>query len=108
VGDAEELIELWTLRITETAEQDLVDIWCFIAQDNRIAASDLVPQIEKRFDVLLSQPEIGPRRDHLAEGLRVRFHRDYALYYRFTDTEVIIVRVVHGARDAQALAFDEE
>jgi plasmid stabilization system protein ParE len=38
----------------------------------------------------------------------VHFHRDYALYYRFTDTEVIIVRVVHGARDAEALAFDEE
>jgi toxin ParE1/3/4 len=52
-------------------------------------------------------PEIGPRRDRLAKGLRVHFYRDYVLYYRFTDSEVIIVRVVHGARDAQALSFDE-
>jgi len=57
---------------------------------------------------MLSQPEIGPRRDYLAKGLRAHFHRDYVLYYRFTDTEVIIVRVVHGARDAEALMFDEE
>lgn len=57
---------------------------------------------------MLSQPEIGPCRDHLAEGLRAHFHRDYVLYYRFTDTEVIIVRVVHGARDVQALMFDED
>jgi len=38
----------------------------------------------------------------------VHFHRDYALYYRFSESEVIIVRVVHGARDARALMFDED
>jgi plasmid stabilization system protein ParE len=38
----------------------------------------------------------------------VHFHHDYALYYRFTQTEVIIVRVVHGARDVRALIFEEE
>ena len=38
----------------------------------------------------------------------MHFHRDYALYYRFTQTEVIIVRVVHGARDVRALTFTEE
>jgi len=28
-------------------------------------------------------------------------------YYRLTDKEVIIVRVVHGARDVRALSFEE-
>jgi len=56
----------------------------------------------------LSHREIGPRREHLGAGLRVHFHRDYALYYRFSESEVIIVRVVHGARDARALMFDED
>lgn len=36
-------------------------------------------------------------------GLRAHFHRDYVIYYQFTDTELIIVRVVHGSRDAVAL-----
>jgi plasmid stabilization system protein ParE len=39
--------------------------------------------------------------------LRAHFHHDYVLYYRFTDEEVIIVRVVHGARDVRALTFDD-
>jgi len=39
--------------------------------------------------------------------LRAHFYRDYVLYYRLTDEEVIIVRVVHGARDVRALTFDE-
>ena len=94
--------------ITEAAEQDLVDIWSFIAQDNPEAATRFIRQIEDRFRPLLSHPEIGPGREHLGEGLRVHFHRDYALYYRFTESEIIIVRVVHGARDARALMFDED
>ena len=57
---------------------------------------------------LLSHPEIGPRRYSLAKGLRAHFHRGYVLYYRFTATEVIIVRVVHGTRDMRASMFDEE
>jgi toxin ParE1/3/4 len=70
--------------------------------------SKLIREIEERFSTVLSNPEIGPRRDRLAKGLRAHFHRDYVLYYRHTDSEVIIVRVVHGARDVQALTFDED
>jgi toxin ParE1/3/4 len=39
-----------------------------------------------------------------APGLRVSFHSSYALYYSHTATELVIVRVLHGARDAAALA----
>jgi toxin ParE1/3/4 len=66
-----------------------------------------VHQIEERFEPLRHHPALGPNRDHLAKGLHVHFHRDYAIYYRFTDTELVIVRVVHGSRDAIAL-FNED
>jgi toxin ParE1/3/4 len=82
--------------LTESAEQDLIEIWSFIAADNRTAASKLVREIQARFETVQDHPEIGPRRDQLAECLRVHFHRDYALYYRFTDTEVVIVRPGNG------------
>jgi len=62
-----------------------------------------VRTIQSRFEPLLVHPELGPRRDDLAPGLRVHFHQKYALYYRHTDREVIIVRVLHGSRDARAL-----
>ena len=67
------------------------------------AASAFVRNIQSRFKPLLVHPELGPRRNNLAPGLRVHFHQKYALYYRHTDREVIIVRVLHGSRDARAL-----
>jgi toxin ParE1/3/4 len=34
----------------------------------------------------------------------VKFHGAYAIYYTPTASELIIVRVLHGARDAAAIA----
>jgi toxin ParE1/3/4 len=36
--------------------------------------------------------------------LRVTFHDAYAIYYRPLPHAVVIVRVLHGARDAAAIA----
>jgi len=49
-------------------------------------------------------PEGGPRREQLAPGLRVTFHAPYAIYYMPLADAVVVVRVLHGARDAAALA----
>jgi toxin ParE1/3/4 len=46
----------------------------------------------------------GPPRDQLARGLRVMFQGNYALYYVVNESELVIVRVLHGARDAAAVA----
>jgi len=49
-------------------------------------------------------PFSGPTRDQLAPDLRVTFHSPYAIYYRPLPEAVVIVRVIHGARDIAALA----
>ncbi len=36
--------------------------------------------------------------------MRVIFHPPYAIYYLTSGYELIIVRVLHGARDAAAIA----
>jgi toxin ParE1/3/4 len=46
----------------------------------------------------------GPPRDQLAPGLRVMFQGNYAIYYMPKLDEVMIVRVLHGARDTAAIA----
>ncbi len=51
---------------------------------------------------------MGPRRDNLAPGLRAHFYRDYVIYYVITDREIIIIRVLHGSRDAKAIFRDED
>jgi toxin ParE1/3/4 len=86
----------------------LIGIWTFVAENRgSAAASAFVRKIQSRFAPLLVHPELGPRRDDLAPGLRVHFHQKYALYYRYTDSEVTIVRVLHGSRDARALLVEQ-
>ncbi len=53
---------------------------------------------------LLHFPFIGPARPHIGDRMRVVFYRKYAVYYRPDDSEVVIVRVLHGARDVPAIA----
>jgi len=61
-------------------------------------------EIEAAFDPVRRFPLAAPRRDQLAPGLHVTFHGAYAIYYRPLADAVIIVRVLHGARDAAAPA----
>jgi len=49
-------------------------------------------------------PLIGARREHLGADLRAIFYSPYAIYYLPTETEIVIVRVLHGARDVVAIA----
>jgi toxin ParE1/3/4 len=49
-------------------------------------------------------PLTGPAREQLAAGLRMTFHRPYAIYYKALPEAVVIIRVIHGARDIDALA----
>jgi len=53
---------------------------------------------------LLKFPLSGAPCGQLAPDLRAIFEGNYAVYYLATDAEVILVRVLHGARDAAAIA----
>jgi toxin ParE1/3/4 len=53
---------------------------------------------------LIEFPLSGAPRERLAPGLRAIFEGNYAIYYSTTETELILVRVLHGARDAAAIA----
>jgi toxin ParE1/3/4 len=67
-------------------------------------ATRFVDAIEKTFEPLRYFPFSGPARDQLAAGLRVTFHSPYAIYYLPQPQAVVIVRVIHSARDVAALA----
>ena len=53
---------------------------------------------------LRDYPDMGALRPALGDGLRVVFHEPYAIYYRPMPAEVVVIRVLHGARDARAVA----
>jgi toxin ParE1/3/4 len=57
------------IRITPLAEQDLVEIWYFIAQDDPIAADRLLDLLEEKYKLLADNPHMGPARLHIAKEL---------------------------------------
>jgi toxin ParE1/3/4 len=61
-------------------------------------------RLESTFATLREFPMSGPSREFLAKGLRVTFQRPYAVYYLSDAGTVLIVRVLHGARDHVAIA----
>ena len=74
------------------------------AEASEPIAARFVSAIEMAFEPLRSFPLSGASREHLAPGLRVTFHRSYALYYVPLADALVIVRVIHGARDITALS----
>ena len=83
---------------TARAEEDLIEIWLYIAGDNPGAADKLLDRIEATFGLLAENPALGPARPDLAPMLRYFVVRNYLILYRQIDDGVEIVRVVHGAR----------
>jgi toxin ParE1/3/4 len=63
-----------------------------------------VAEIQAAFEPLRRMPFMGPSRERFAPGLRVTFHGRYAIYYAPRADELVIIRVLHGARDVAALA----
>ena len=94
-----------SLRLTETAEDDLSEIWAYLAfEASEPVATRFVKSIEKAFATLQHTPSIGTPRERFAPGLRVIFQSPYAIYYLPSEQDILIVRVLHGARDVAAVA----
>jgi plasmid stabilization system protein ParE len=85
------------------AEQDLDDLWEYIAQDSLDAADRLIAQFFDAFELLSRNPGIGHMREDLTK-FPVRFWPvgNYLIIYRAPKRVVEIVAVVHGKRDVPA------
>jgi toxin ParE1/3/4 len=88
------------------AEEDLIEIWTFIAQDNVGAAERLLDRIDEACGQLAEHPLMGPARPDLAAELRYFIVGSYLILYREAPAGVEIVRVVHGARHLPTLFND--
>jgi toxin ParE1/3/4 len=83
---------------TAQADEDLIDLWGYIAQDNPDAADRLLDEFESKFALLAGQPRLGVVRSDIAPGLRHFPVGNYLILYREIDPGIKVVRVVHGAR----------
>jgi toxin ParE1/3/4 len=91
------------LIVSPQAEQDLVDIWIYIAQDNPDNADRFLDHLNEQALNLLVLPQQGKLRPELAQNLRSFPIAKYVLFYREQDSNIELVRVLHAARDLEAL-----
>ncbi|MFA5970633.1 MAG: type II toxin-antitoxin system RelE/ParE family toxin [Sphingomonas sp.] len=86
-------------RITVPAERDLAEIGDYIALDNKARARSFIAEIEARFVEIAKQPTLYRLRDEIMPGFRAAAHGRYLIYFRCDDSEVVFMRVLHGARN---------
>lgn len=91
---------------SEQAEQDLIDLWTYIAEDNPAAADNLLDEIESVCKMLARSPLLGRSRSELAAGLRSFSVGDYLIFYLPRKNGIVVVRVLSGYRNLDAL-FEE-
>ncbi len=89
-------------RVLRTArtEADLLEIWSYVAHDNPRAADRVLDDIAA-CKVLAENPAVGRLREELACGLRSLAVGKYVIFYRPETDGIVVVRVLHGARDVQ-------
>jgi antitoxin ParD1/3/4/toxin ParE1/3/4 len=82
------------------AEQDLGDIWEYIAQDNIESADRWVGKLFDAFEMIARNPGIGHKRQDLtAHPILFWPVGAYLVLYRARNEDIEIVGVTQGARD---------
>jgi len=71
------------IRRMAQAEEDLIEIWIYIAQDNPVAADELLEEIERKCSLLADNPYLGPAREDIAEDCRYSPVGNYLILYRW-------------------------
>jgi toxin ParE1/3/4 len=90
-------------------EDELWEIWYFIAQNNPDAAARVIEAAYKTFKMPAANPDVGrPRRFRDPKLRDVRSWRiagfeNYLIFYRRVAGGIQVIHVYHGARDIEAL-----
>ncbi|MCY2925427.1 MAG: type II toxin-antitoxin system RelE/ParE family toxin [Planctomycetota bacterium] len=88
---------------TAKAEEDLLEIWSYIAADNIGAADKLLEEVGAACERLAANPGAGRLREELAPALRSVPVGNYVIFYRPVEEGIVVIRVLHGARDIPSL-----
>jgi toxin ParE1/3/4 len=99
--------------LDQYVEDELWEIWSFIAKDNPQAAADVVEAVHDTLKLLASNPRIGKQRAFRNPRLKdirsfpVSGYGNYVIFYRIVADGVQAIRVYHGARNLDGLFKDE-
>ncbi len=101
------------VALRQAAREDLIESYLSIGLDSPDAAERFLQAAEESCDALADMPEIGHRWEsehHRLQDVRVwhvKGFENWLIFYRLTENDVDILRVIHGARDIAAISGDE-
>ena len=88
------------VRFTEAAEQDILGVWCYIAQFSEERADGFVERLREQCAALGRMAGLGrpyPRRP----GTRLLSTMGYLILYSINNGDIEILHVIHAARDIE-------
>lgn len=81
------------------AEDDILDIWMFIAEDSVREADRWIDRLDESLALWATQPQLGRARDELSPGIRSLPFGRYVVFFAPLPDGIDVVRVLHSARD---------
>ena len=91
------------LIIAPAAQQDLSDIFDYIARDKPIAAANWVETIEQKCKLIATTPEFGEKRPEYGFDIRSSVVGRYVIFFRPIEDGIEVVRVIAGDQDTRSL-----
>ncbi|WP_040764357.1 type II toxin-antitoxin system RelE/ParE family toxin [Novipirellula maiorica] len=91
------------LIVAPSAQQDLSDIYDYIARDKPIAAANWVEKIEEKCKLIAATPELGERRPEYGADIRSSVVGRYVIFFRPIENGIEVARVIAGDRDIRSL-----
>jgi toxin ParE1/3/4 len=94
-----EVKKIYKISITESAQNDIEEIWQYIALDNIETATKFIDRIEKAIFSLESFPErnpLIPEYEILNIDYRQLVYKKYRIIYRISENMIYVLRILHG------------
>tara|TARA_R110002111_G_scaffold164386_3_gene230578 strand:+ start:32276 stop:32590 length:315 start_codon:yes stop_codon:yes gene_type:complete len=90
---------------TDQFRSAIKEIGKYIAQESgsRKIATDFLLRIGEKCQAYARQPEMGELRSELGEEIRCFPVGSYVIFYRPIEKGILLVAIIHGARDIPAV-----
>jgi addiction module RelE/StbE family toxin len=91
----------YQVNLTQQAQNDLEQIFYYIADDSINNAENFVLQLEKKIYSLEVFPDRNPfipENEYFGTGYRHLIYKKYRTVYRIVEKSVFILRIFHGAK----------
>ena len=94
---------------TTAALEDITEIACYFREKSQTVAAKFIQFLDITYEQLTRMPELGTKKDFAHPEMQnvriwpVKKYRNYLLFYRIEEDRILILRVLHGARDYEGL-----